>query len=132
MGKWIADQLHEHCGGKPGTVLAMGLTFKEDVPDLRNSRVIDVIRRLEELGHSTTIHDPLADAEEAQEEYGVALVNTLPDDRYDIVFAAVPHRSYREMADEQIEALVAPNGLIADLKGMWRDRELGDFARWTL
>src|SRR3546814_4486043 len=62
MGAWVADQIHARRPA-PGSVLVMGLSFKENVPDLRNSRVIDVIRRLEELGNEVTVHDHLVDRE---------------------------------------------------------------------
>lgn len=132
MGSWVADQLHERRGGKPGSVLVLGLTFKEDVPDLRNSRVIDVIERLSALGHDVHVHDPLADSDEALAEYGVALETGAPSGSHDIVFAAVPHRSYRDMENSVITSLVTRSGLVADLKGIWRDRDLGDLDRWTL
>jgi UDP-N-acetyl-D-glucosamine/UDP-N-acetyl-D-galactosamine dehydrogenase len=133
MGAWVADQLHARRGKVPGSVLVMGLTFKEDVPDLRNSKVIDVIRRLETLGHVVTVHDPLADSDEAVHEYGLTIEPEALAERYDIVFAAVPHRSYRKMADAEIVALVEEGGLVADLKSIWRDRELGpDVECWSL
>src|SRR4051794_34228214 len=72
MGAWIADRLHERRGAA-GTALVMGLTFKENVPDLRNSKVVDLVRRLESHGHQVTIHDPLADSAEARDEYGLDL-----------------------------------------------------------
>jgi UDP-N-acetyl-D-glucosamine/UDP-N-acetyl-D-galactosamine dehydrogenase len=81
MGKWIAEQIHSQRGGKAGSVLMLGLTFKENVPDLRNSKVVDVIRHLETLGHHVTIHDPLADGSEATHEYGLQL----SDDALDIM-----------------------------------------------
>ena len=131
MGKWIAGQIHAKRGGKPGSALVLGLTFKEDVPDLRNSRVIDAIEELRALGHEVTVHDPLARASAAQEEYGIDLDAEIPQGRFDIVFAAVPHRAYRDLTDSDISALVAPGGLIADLKGIWRGRSLAaDY--WTL
>lgn len=132
MGIWVADQLHERRGGQPGSVLILGLTFKEDVPDLRNSRVIDVIERLDALGHDVHVHDPLADGEEAFSEYRVKLETGAPVGTHDIVFAAVPHHVYRAMPDTAIASLVKDGGLVADLKGIWRDRDLGDLARWTL
>ncbi|MGP1354735.1 MAG: nucleotide sugar dehydrogenase [Parasphingopyxis sp.] len=132
MGEWVADQLHARRGGRTGSVLVLGLSFKEDVPDLRNSRVIDVIRRLEALGHEVRVHDPLADPEEAKAEYGIDLESGAPEGACDIVFAAVPHRAYRDMPDGAIMGLVNDGGLIADLKNMWRDRNLGDADRWTL
>jgi UDP-N-acetyl-D-galactosamine dehydrogenase len=133
MSNWIADEIHTRRGAKAGSVLVLGLTFKEDVPDLRNSKVADLIARLGWLGHNVTVHDPLADHAEAQHEYGVALNPDALASRYDIVVAAVPHARYREMDAATIAALAADGGLIADLKGMWRHVELADgLDRWTL
>ncbi|MFW2830610.1 nucleotide sugar dehydrogenase [Sphingomonas sp. ID0503] len=130
MGAWVADRLHGRRGGKAGSVLILGLTFKENVPDLRNSRVVDVVRRLEWLGHKVTVHDPLASAEEARHEYGIALAADALESRYDVVLAAVPHAEYRDLEDPA--ALVADGGLLADLKGLWRHRNFGPLDRWTL
>jgi UDP-N-acetyl-D-glucosamine/UDP-N-acetyl-D-galactosamine dehydrogenase len=133
MGQWVARALHDHRGGQAGSVLVLGVTFKEDVPDLRNSRVIDVIRGLASLGHDVTVHDPLADSDASAREYGVALAADALERRYDMVFAAVPHAAYRAMAPEQVCALLTPGGSVADLKGIWRGLELGaDIRRWTL
>jgi UDP-N-acetyl-D-galactosamine dehydrogenase len=131
MAGWIADRLHER-RGKAGTALVMGLTFKENVPDLRNSRVIDLVRRLEAHGHDVAIHDPLADPGEARHEYGVELAADALDRRYDLVVAAVPHEAYRELDDERLAGLVAEGGLFADLKNLYGKRTLPDVARWTL
>jgi UDP-N-acetyl-D-galactosamine dehydrogenase len=132
MGGWVADQLHAR-HGKPGPVLVMGLAFKENVPDLRNSRVIDVIRRLEALGHEVTVHDPLADAGEAQHEYGIVLAADALDQSYDLVVVAVPHAAYGELSDERVGALVAEGGLLADLKNLYGGRTLArGLQRWTL
>jgi UDP-N-acetyl-D-galactosamine dehydrogenase len=131
MGGWVADRLHERRGG-PGKALVMGLTFKENVPDLRNSRVIDVVRRLEELGHRVTIHDPLADPAEARHEYGVELDAGALDGRYDLVVAAVPHEAYRTFDDDRLAALVADGGLFADLKNLYAGRALPGVERWSL
>ena len=131
MGAWIADVLHDR-RKTAGRALVLGLTFKENVPDLRNSRTVDVVRRLQWLGHSVAVADPLADPEEVGREYGLEL--TEPDGHgYDLVVGAVPHREYRELSDERIGAMVAPGGTLADLKGMWRDRALSpEIDRWTL
>ena len=131
MGAWVADRLHER-RGRAGSALVMGLTFKENVPDLRNSKVIDVIRRLEALGHDITVHDPLADPAEARHEYGVDLDAAALDRPYDLVFAAVPHDEYRALADDRVAALVADGGLLADLKGVFAGRQLGGVGRWSL
>jgi UDP-N-acetyl-D-galactosamine dehydrogenase len=133
MGAWIADQLHVRLGERGGKTLVLGLTFKEDVPDLRNSKVVDVIRRLKELGHDVTIHDPLAEDGEARHEYGLELTPDALNGRYDLVLAAVPHRQYRDLGTEQITDMVEEGGLLADLKGIWRDRSFpGSLDRWTL
>jgi UDP-N-acetyl-D-galactosamine dehydrogenase len=133
MGIWVADRLHEARAGKAGTVLVMGLTFKENVPDLRNSGVVDVVRRLETLGYRVTVHDPRAAPDEARHEYGLALDAEALGRSYDVVFAAVPHAEYVALDDEAVAALVRPGGLIADLKGIWRTRQLGaDVSRWSL
>ena len=131
MGAWIADALH---GRRPraGSALVLGLTFKENVPDLRNSRTVDVVRRLQWLGHKVDVADPLADPEEVQREYGLSLTE-LNGERYDLVVGAVPHAGYRELPDERLTAMVAPGGTLADLKGMWRDRSLAPgIDRWSL
>ncbi|MFL6859576.1 MAG: nucleotide sugar dehydrogenase [Sphingomicrobium sp.] len=131
MGAWIADVLHGR-RKKAGRALVLGLTFKENVPDLRNSRTVDVVHRLQWLGHSVAIADPLADPHEVAREYGLELTD-LDGERYDLVVAAVPHREYRELTDERIAAMVAPGGTLADLKGMWRDRTLSpEIDRWSL
>ena len=132
MGGWVADSIHSRRKSRTGRVLVTGITFKEDVPDLRNSKVIDVIRRLQWLGHEVVIHDPLADSEEAFRDYGFRLDADALDARYDVVFAAVPHAHYRDMASPQLASLVANDGLIADLKGIWRDRIPAGVDYWTL
>jgi UDP-N-acetyl-D-galactosamine dehydrogenase len=131
MGAWIADRVHARLG-RPGRTLIMGLAFKENVPDLRNSRVIDVVRRLQELGHAITIHDPLADAAEARHEYGVDLATDAFDSSYDLVLVAVPHAAYAEFDDSTLAGLVAEGGLLADLKHLYKGRALPGVDRWTL
>ena len=131
MGAWIADALHDR-RHKAGTALVLGLTFKEDVPDLRNSRSFDLVKRLQWLGHDVTVADPRADPDEIAREHGLEVAE-LNGAKYDLVVAAVAHRDYRELPDGRIEAMVAPDGTLADLKGMWRDRELDPaIDRWTL
>jgi UDP-N-acetyl-D-galactosamine dehydrogenase len=131
MGAWIADRLHER-RKKAGKALVLGLTFKENVPDLRNSRSVDLVRRLKWLGHDVEVADPLASPEEIESEYG--LIVTEPNGRsYDLVVGAVAHRAYRELPDDRLAALLAPGGTLADLKGMWRERNLDSaLDRWTL
>jgi len=124
MAAWIAQRLHDCRAGRPGSVLVLGLTFKENIPDLRNSKVVDVVTGLQTLGHDVTVHDPLADPRQALEEYAIELDPTALDRKFDLVFLAVPHRVYME-AD--LRGLVAANGTLADLKGV-----MGGTADWTL
>ena len=132
MGMWIADRIHER-SPKQARILVLGLTFKENIPDLRNSRVVDVVRRFEWLGHDVTLHDPLADPAEAEREYGLTLDPGALDATYDVVVAAVPHDAYRDLSAGRIAALVRGDGLIADLKGLWRGQDLPEgVRRWSM
>jgi len=127
MAGWVGKELHKARGGKPGSVLVLGLTFKENIPDLRNSKVADLVGTLGKLGHAVTVHDACADAEEAMHEYGIPLVVDALDRCYDLVVLAVPHREYLDLGLEKLRALVAQGGTLADLKG-----ELGGTADWSL
>jgi len=131
MGAWIADRLHER-RGRAGSALVLGLTFKENVPDLRNSRSFDLVRRLQWLGHDVAVADPIADAGEIEREHGMEPIR--PDgQRFDLVVGAVAHDEYRRFPDDILSGLVAPGGTLADLKGIWRDRALDPAVdRWTL
>jgi UDP-N-acetyl-D-galactosamine dehydrogenase len=126
MAAWVAERL-DAALGRTGRVLVLGLTFKEDVPDLRNSKVADVIEALAGRGHSVAVHDPLADAEEAKHEYGLTLDQDALGRQYDLVLLAVPHQAYLQMGAERLRGLVGADGLLADLKGA-----LGGAADWTL
>jgi UDP-N-acetyl-D-galactosamine dehydrogenase len=127
MASWVGERLHAARGKRPGSVLMLGLTFKENIPDLRNSKVADLVCTLGRLGHAVTVHDAHADAAEASREYGIPLVVDALTRTYDLVVLAVPHREYIEKGGEALRALVADGGTLADLKG-----ELSEFADWTL
>jgi len=132
MGGWIADQLHARRGSKAGSVLVLGLTFKENVPDLRNSRTIDVINRLKWLGHSVDVVDPVADPADIEHEYGIKVADQAGR-KYDLVIGAVAHREYRDFTPDRLEALLGDGGTLADLRGMWRHLSLSPgIDRWTL
>jgi UDP-N-acetyl-D-galactosamine dehydrogenase len=103
--------------GTPVTVL--GLTFKEDCPDLRNSRVIDIIRELQDFGAVVQVADPLADPDEALHEYGVTLT---PFDQLApaaAVVAAVSHRAYRALAAADLLGLCRRPAVVIDVKGAY-------------
>jgi UDP-N-acetyl-D-galactosamine dehydrogenase len=131
MGAWIADALHDG-RRKAGSALVVGLTFKENVPDLRNSRTFDLVNRLRWLGHEVSVADPIADPLEIERDHGLK-VTPPADGRYDLVVGAVAHDEYRQLSDMELQSMLSPGGTLADLKGMWRDRELGPaVSRWTL
>ncbi|HEV2748046.1 MAG TPA: nucleotide sugar dehydrogenase [Allosphingosinicella sp.] len=133
MGGWIADCIHSRRDSRTGSVLVLGVTFKEDVPDLRNSKVVDLVNRLRWLGHKVTLHDPLADATAAEHEFGLPVDSDALGRRYDVIVPAVPHRSYRAMTPAGIAGLAADGALIADLHGIWRHLEIdGGLQRWSL
>ena len=132
MGSWIADQLHARRGGRAGKALVMGITFKENVPDIRNSKVIDVIRRLAELGHEVDVTDPLADPSEVKDHYGIELIEP-SGQGYDLVIGAVPHMCFQRINPERLASLANPEGTIADLKGIWRNHpDSVGLDRWSL
>ncbi|HYI64447.1 MAG TPA: nucleotide sugar dehydrogenase [Allosphingosinicella sp.] len=120
MGTWVADQIHDRRKSRAGSVLVLGLAFKPDVPDLRNSKVVDLVRRLGWLGHEVTIHDPLVDSAAAEHEYGLSVDRDALGRRYDVVIGAVPHRAYRDMDAAAVASLARDDGMVADLHGLWR------------
>ena len=91
MAGWTAKRIHAACSCRAGRALILGLTFKENVPDLRNSKVVDLISELAALGHDITVHDPHADPDEAKHEYNLDLAAFALEDEYDLVVLAVPH-----------------------------------------
>jgi UDP-N-acetyl-D-galactosamine dehydrogenase len=99
-------------------VLVMGFTFKENVPDTRNTKVVDLVRTLRDFVSEVVIYDPMADRELAKREYGLDVVNELPKGPFDAVILAVKHESIAKLGENGIKALLAPGGLIYDLKGI--------------
>lgn len=126
MGAYFAGIVAEALSGRSSRrVLVLGLTFKENVPDLRNSKVFDLVSALKQRGYDVAVHDPLADPQEALEDYGLDLLATLKDQApFDCVVGAVAHDSYRGLSATEFEALLAPDGLVVDLRNMWAMTEL--------
>ena len=138
MGRYVAASIGGALSARGynsgAGILVLGLTFKENVPDLRNSKVVDIVRGLEALGHQPTVYDPHADPREAMDEYGIRLLGSLEGaGPYACVAAAVAHRSFQDMSVAAIGRLLRPDGVIADIKGIWRDLEFPQaIARWSL
>jgi UDP-N-acetyl-D-galactosamine dehydrogenase len=99
-------------------VLVMGFTFKENVPDTRNTKVADLVRVLQDFVNEVVIYDPMADTEIAKHEYGLAISNELPKGPFDAIILAVKHDPIAQLGEAGIKALLAPGGLIYDLKGV--------------
>jgi UDP-N-acetyl-D-galactosamine dehydrogenase len=133
MGNWVVSSIVDECSLEPGAVLLMGLTFKRDVPDLRNSKVVDVHNEFRARGFEVSLHDPLADADEVTEIFGSAPDSNALGKSYDLVLCLVDHQEYEAMAKEEITALVNGNGVLGDLKGIWKDHVFPDSLKtWTL
>jgi UDP-N-acetyl-D-galactosamine dehydrogenase len=127
MGAHIANRLVRTLikSGAPvkgARVLLLGLTFKENCPDLRNTRVIDIVRELEELDIVVDVHDPGADRDEAQEEYGLTLKEPEAG-AYDAIVLAVAHDEYRKMGIDRIRSLGKDAAVIFDLKSVFASSE---------
>jgi len=133
MGGQIASRIHAAMG-KVGRVLVLGLTFKENVPDLRNSKVVDLVRGLQSYGHEVEVADPLAAPDEAKALYGIALREDLQGaSGFDAVIGAVPHEAYCALDATALAGLLDADGLLADIKGMWRDLDAAhEMRRWQL
>ncbi|MBI5720155.1 MAG: nucleotide sugar dehydrogenase [Burkholderiales bacterium] len=139
MGKFIAEQTIKNliaCGSfiKGARVNVLGLTFKEDCGDLRNSKVIDIIRELESYGVDVCVTDPQADPEEAVHEYGVRLVPWKEMPKADAIVAAVSHREFKALSTADIAAKLAKGGAFIDVKAAFDAKALGaaGFRLWRL
>ena len=131
MGRWIADRIHAHRGGKAGSALVLGLTFKENVPDMRNSRSADLIERLEELGHRVLVADPHAHPDAVRAEFGRD-PEAVDGRTFDLVVGAVRHEEYCRLSGDRLAALVNPGGTLVDIKAMWRAAQPANIDYWTL
>ena len=105
---------------KGARVLVMGLTFKENCPDVRNSKVIDVIRELEKHGATVDAYDPWANPREVKHEYGVTPVKTLRRRRYDAIVLAVAHDQFKTMGIRAIRQLARPRHVLFDIKHVFK------------
>ncbi|HXP50124.1 MAG TPA: nucleotide sugar dehydrogenase, partial [Bacteroidia bacterium] len=111
-------------------VLVMGATFKENVMDIRNSRIADVVKELKSFSLKVDVTDPLADSEELKEEYGFELVKQVGKD-YDAVIIAVNHKQYYDLTEDYFTSILTPQGVVVDVKGIYRNK-ISKFAYWSL
>lgn len=137
MGRYVAQQLIRLLSSldKPlnaAKVAVLGLTFKEDVPDLRNSRVPDIVFELKQFGISPLVHDALADVEEARHEYGITIMPQEKMQDLDALILAVPHAAYLK-APDRLSAALAPGGVLMDIKSALRPKQFRTAVRyWSL
>lgn len=129
MGKYIAEQtvkqmIANDLPVKGANVIVLGLTFKENCPDLRNSKVIDVIRELKTFGVNVHVHDPIAESSEAEHEYGVTLTpwDELP--RASAIVAAVSHQAYASMGVATLASKLLSGGVFTDVKSFYDPAEV--------
>ena len=124
MGSHVAGQVvkalvRRGLGAQGGAVTILGFTFKEDVPDLRNTRVVDMVRELEDYGLAVQVHDPCVDPEEASREYGMEIVANEALRPADAVILAVPHAGFVERGWPGVTSLLrGARGLVIDVKGV--------------
>lgn len=111
-------------------ILVMGATFKEDVSDIRNSKVIDVLKEIESFSCKVEIVDPHADPEEYKEEYGFEL-SEKPTGKYDAVIVAVNHEDYVKMTESDFSELLTDKGILVDIKGIYRGK-INNTDYWSL
>ncbi|MCQ2271245.1 MAG: nucleotide sugar dehydrogenase [Bacteroidales bacterium] len=120
MGAYVANQVIK-CMNKKGVlvkdakILILGITFKENCPDIRNTKVVDIYHTLAEYTHNITIYDPWANPDKVCAEYGVEVVNDAPKDQFDAVILAVAHRQFLEI---NVEKWVRAGGVVYDVKGV--------------
>lgn len=124
MGKFVAEKTIKQMvrNGHPvkdKPIIVLGLTFKEDCPDLRNSRVIDVIQELESYGAKVCVHDPVAEAKEARHEYGVDLLNWDELPKAAAIVLAVSHREFKSRPTSDFLSKLETGGVVTDVKSMF-------------
>ncbi|RHM47662.1 nucleotide sugar dehydrogenase [Butyricimonas virosa] len=135
MGGYIAKKLVKKLinmgkGILGARVLVMGMTFKENVADIRNSKVVDIINELKDFGVDVDVVDAHADSEEVKQMYGFGLIEK-PRNNYDAVIVAVSHDAYKELDEKYFKALTYENAVLVDVKGMYRGR-INELKYWSL
>lgn len=135
MGRYVGKQtvkkiISSSKGPKGARVLIMGITFKENVSDIRNSKVMDVVDELLDFGVLVDVIDPKADADEVNQEYGIVL-GKAPKGIYDAVIVAVNHDEYSDLDDEFFSTLLDKKGIVVDIKGILKDK-IESYSYWSL
>jgi len=129
MGSYVADQVSKLMTKKrihvvDANVLIMGLSFKENCPDLRNTRVVDLIEDFESFNCNVDVYDPWVDKEEAVHEYGIRPIDKPVDGKYDAIILAVAHNEFKELSVKQIKAFGKDNHVLYDIKYLLKADEV--------
>ncbi|QEC70126.1 nucleotide sugar dehydrogenase [Panacibacter ginsenosidivorans] len=131
ISKKIIQHIIQHSGNvKESKVLIMGATFKENVSDIRNSKVADIVNVLQSYYINIHIVDPYASSDELKHEYGFGLTRDTDND-YDVVILAVPHTPYKLLDEKYFASITKPHALIADIKGLYRNK-IANRYYWSL
>lgn len=135
MAEYVAKKVLRHIitangNVKDAKVLVMGATFKENVSDIRNSKVADIIKELQSYSLQVHVTDPHASSDELKHEYGFELTRDLADD-YEAVIVTVPHNAYLSMDDNSFVGITKFHGMVADLKGIYRGK-ISSRKYWSL
>lgn len=123
MGKYVAEQvikamIKKNIQINGAKVLMLGVTFKENCPDVRNTKIVDVISALEDFGVKVSTFDPWANPSEVQHEYGITSTQQLPNGKYDAIIFGVAHKDFKNL---DIETLKASNSIVYDVKGVFEN-----------
>lgn len=135
MGGYIAKRVVKEIisAGKSSVgsrVLVMGMTFKENVSDIRNSKVVDIVKEMKEYGCVVEVVDPRADRDQVWQEYGIRLKET-PGQDYDAIVVAVCHREYMDLSEDYFCSMASPGAVLVDVKGIYRGK-IGRLRYWSL
>ncbi len=128
MGRYVVEQLTRLMTQRrihvvEANILVMGLAFKENCPDLRNTRVVDMVEELSALHANVDVFDPWVDKEEAMDEYGIAPIDELEQGKYDAIILAVPHKQFLEMGSKKIRAMGKSEHILYDVKYLFPTHE---------
>jgi len=141
MANYLADTIDEKLcalfGRKSFNVLVLGATFKENVPDTRNSKVFSLINRLKQLKNTVTLHDPLADGSIVAAETGLTVTRDISSNlndgqKYDAIAICVKHDEYQSISNEKISSILKPKGLFADIKNIFKQPISEEYTYWSM
>ncbi len=135
MAQWIASEIVKKVVGseknlRDSRVLMLGMTFKEDVSDIRNSKVVDLIREFESFKVQVDTVDPHANAHEVEEEYGLK-IKPEPTGKYDVIVVAVQHSKFKQYTEVDFKKWAAPEAIFVDIKGIFKSK-INDLKYWSL